>query len=70
MKDIRKGDGCYNNLLEELIQSYIPGYQDLVLVPPAVFVITKEHIRQWLKNKATLQAAFRSGLKAGHNTKT
>ena len=44
---LKRGKGCYNNLLVDLIQTDIPGYQNFVrMPPPCSFHLIEERIHQ------------------------
>ena len=58
----RSDKGCCNNIFAELFQSDIPGYQNFVRMPLAIFDLIQEQIHHHLKKDAN---NFRQPLKEG-----
>ena len=58
----REDGGCYRALLDELITTDIPGYQNFIRMPPAFFDLIKERIHNHLKKSHT---NFRQLLEVG-----
>ena len=58
----RQENGCYSNLLADLIQADIPGYQDFVRMPPAVFYLIHKHIHRYTTKEVI---SFRKPLEVG-----
>ena len=58
----RPEEGCYSNLLADLIHTDIPGYHNFVRMPPAFLYLIEEHIHQGIKKSVT---NFRNPLKVG-----
>ena len=44
-------NGCYNNLLADLIQPDIPGYRNFVRLTHAIFDLIEEYIHHLIKKE-------------------
>ena len=63
--------GCYSNLLANLIQSDIPGYQNFVRMPPAFFdIINHHHTPPHQDVSHQFQEATGSWTETGNNAET
>ena len=60
----REERGCYRTLLDELITTDIPGYQNYIRMPPTFFDLIEERIHNRLKKTDT---NFRKPLVVGLN---